>query len=113
MSSSLSRRDTIKTLAGIACLLFFPWESIGQIINEGCDKCKKAWYNLCKFATERYQFRYIEPTDSLPKVFIYGDSISIAYTEYVRAFLEDKACVFRLHENGTSSNEFIQKMETM
>ncbi len=113
MSSSISRRDILKILTGITCLLFFPLESIGKTINKGCDKCKKAWYDLCKSATKIYQFRYIEPVDSLPKVFIYGDSISIAYTEYVRASLEDKACVFRLHENGTSSNEFIQKMETM
>lgn len=111
--SSLTRRDTLKALGAIVCMSFFPLKSIGKTINKGCDVCKKAWFNLSKFATKRYQFRYIEPTDSLPKVFIYGDSISIAYTEYVRSCLQDKACVFRIHENGSSSNEFIQKMEAM
>lgn len=111
--SNLTRRDTLKILGAIACVSFFPLRLFGKTINTGCDKCKNAWLKLCKSATKRYQFRYIEPIGSLPKVFIYGDSISIGYTEYVRASLKDKACVFRLHENGSSSNEFIQKMEAM
>ncbi len=110
---SLTRRETLKTLGAIACVSFFPLKSMGTTINKGCDVCKKAWSNLSKLATTRYQFRYIEPIASLPKVFIYGDSISMAYTEYVRASLENKACVFRIYENGSSSNEFIQKMEAM
>nr|WP_299069451.1 SGNH/GDSL hydrolase family protein [uncultured Allomuricauda sp.] len=110
---SLSRRNTLKILGAIACVSFFPLKSMGKTINKGCDVCRKAWSNLSKFATKRYPFRYIEPVDSLPKVFIYGDSISIAYTEYVRASFEDKACVFRIYENGSSSNEFIKKMEAM
>lgn len=110
---NITRRDTLKILGAIACVSFFPSGSIGKTLNKGCDVCKEAWSKLSKFATKRYQFRYIEPIGSLPKVFIYGDSISMAYTEYVRASLEDKACVFRIHENGSSSNEFIQKMEAM
>jgi len=66
---------------------------------------------MSKFTAKRYQFRYIEPVKDLSKVFIYGDSISIGYTEYARASLEDLACVYRLHVNGGSSNDFIAKME--
>lgn len=111
--SNFTRRDTLKILGTITFVSFLPLKLIGNTINIGCDVCKKAWLNLCDLSTKRYQFRYIEPIDSLPKVFIYGDSISIAYTEYIRASLENKACIFRIHENGSSSHEFIQKMETM
>lgn len=111
--NTISRRETLKALYALVCVPFLPLGLIAQISVRGCDICKKAWFNLCTFASERYQFRYIEPINGLPKVFIYGDSISIAYTEYVRASLKNKACVFRLHENGTSSNVFIEKMEAM
>ena len=79
----------------------------------GCNVCREAWMSLCIPAASRYLYRYINPEPGLPKVFIYGDSISIGYTEYVRASLEGKTCVYRLHENGGSSNEFIRKMETL
>jgi len=84
-----------------------------SIEGTGRDICKDAWMGLCIPAASRYLYRYIKPVPGLPKVFIYGDSISIGYTEYVRASLEGKAWVYRLHENGGSSNEFIRKMETL
>ncbi|WP_439951249.1 SGNH/GDSL hydrolase family protein [Formosa haliotis] len=83
-----------------------------MVINEGCEACAAAWRNLSKFNATRYPFRYIEPTNGLPKVFLYGDSISIGYTEYVRATFEGKADVMRLHVNGSSSDQVILRMET-
>ncbi|MFC1761522.1 GDSL-type esterase/lipase family protein [Planctomycetota bacterium] len=82
-------------------------------IVKDSDACKDAWRGMHKFTASRYQFRYIEPIASLPKVFIYGDSISIGYTEYVRAALDDKACVYRLHQNGGASGGFVQNMERL
>lgn len=90
-----------------------PNKLLSQVVNNTCDICKKAWESLGKFTRTRYQFRYIVPVKNLPKVLIYGDSISIGYTEYVRASLENKACVYRLHTNGQSSNHFITRMETL
>ena len=111
MKIYVDRRKILKVLlsAGISALL--PIRIIGQAIEQGCDVCKEVWTKLSRFNATRYQFRYIEPEPELPKVFIYGDSISIGYTEYVRESLKGKACVYRLHENGGSSNDFIRKME--
>jgi hypothetical protein len=108
---NISRRETIKWLgtAGLASL--FSFRMLGESTAKMCDICKGAWLKLSTFTATRYQFRYIEPVAKLPKVFIYGDSISIGYTEYVRQSLTDKACVYRLHRNGGSSNDFIEYME--
>ncbi|WPR73179.1 SGNH/GDSL hydrolase family protein [Flavobacterium sp. NG2] len=105
-----NRRDFIKAISalGLACLL--PLDLLGATGHEGCRICKEAWNRLSKMNETRYQFRYIEPS-SLPNVFLYGDSISIGYTEYVRAALEGKANVYRLHVNGGSSHDLIPKME--
>ena len=107
----MKRRGYLKVLGkfGIASLL--ACKNFKMLPNNYCNKCKEAWEGLSKFNRERYQFRYIEPTAQLPKVFLYGDSISIGYTEYVRASLEGKADVMRLHLNGGSSDVFIERME--
>lgn len=107
-----NRRNFIKTISAFGLATFIPMDIFGAISDETCAVCKEAWIRLSKLNAVRYQFRYIEPTPNLPKVFLYGDSISIGYTEYVRACLKGKADVYRLHENGSSSHEFIQKMET-
>jgi hypothetical protein len=48
-------------------------------------------------------FRQIEDTPGLPRVLLIGDSISIGYTEMVRAELAGKANVHRIPENGAST----------
>jgi acyl-CoA thioesterase-1 len=48
-------------------------------------------------------FRHIEDTPGLPRVLLIGDSISIGYTEAVRAELQGKANVHRIPENGAST----------
>lgn len=111
--SNYSRRKTLKIIGTLSFTSLLPFRSIGNSLDPICDVCKEAWNKLSRFTGKRYQFRYIEPNADLPKVFIYGDSISIAYTEYVRASLEGKAGVYRLHENGSSSDAFIDKMETV
>jgi len=113
LENKINRRHSLKMMLSLGALSFFPTKLLSQVITEGCDVCKKAWESLGKFNKIRYQFRYVEPVANLPKVFIYGDSISIGYTEYVRASLKDKACVYRLHTNGQSSNEFIARMEAL
>ena len=77
------------------------------------DPARNAWHNLHDFTRKRYVFRYIEPSKRLPNVFIYGDSISIGYTEYTRCALHNQANVHRLHRNGGSSHGFIEFMETL
>ena len=110
---TISRRKSLRILGTLGLGSILSAGLSGQILAKGCEACKEAWKSLGKFTAKRYQFRYIEPIRDLPKVFIYGDSISIGYTEYARASLEGLACVYRLHENGGSSNNFIDKMETL
>jgi hypothetical protein len=107
----MNRRKTIKILALGVMSSFVPVQRISAMVINYTDVCKNAWVRLSKFNATRYQFRYIVPTPNLPKVFIYGDSISIGYTEYVRASLKGKADVMRLHVNGGSGDSFIAKMD--
>lgn len=58
-------------------------------------------------------FSYIHPKKGLPNVLLYGDSISIGYTNTVREELKGKASVFRIFNNGQSSHEFIPKMDKL
>ncbi|MCG9792338.1 SGNH/GDSL hydrolase family protein [Flavobacterium algicola] len=105
-----NRRKFIKTISILGLVPFIPIDLLGATNLGSCNVCKEAWNGLSKMNETRYQFRYIEPS-SLPNVFLYGDSISIGYTEYVRASLKGKANVMRLHVNGGSSHDLFLKME--
>jgi len=106
----MNRRKSLKLIsfAGVASL--FSSTMFASPTTAITDICLKAWKSLGWFNSTLYQFRYIAPQENLPKVFLYGDSISIAYTEYVRASLEGKAFVCRIHKNGKSSHNFIKGM---
>jgi len=108
----MERRKYLKVIGLFGVAVLMPIKMLGEVLGGLDDVCKQAWVQLSKFNATRYQFRYIEPTIGLPKVFLYGDSISIGYTEYVRASLEGKADVMRLHVNGSSSNRLIKNMES-
>ncbi|MEL7118587.1 MAG: SGNH/GDSL hydrolase family protein [Bacteroidota bacterium] len=109
----MQRRDVIRLLGIAGMSVFVPFHAIAKQSQNLCEVCKEAWHNLSNFNRKRYPFRYIEPTANLPKVLIYGDSISIGYTEYIRASLASKADVFRIHENGGASGAFISYMEAL
>ncbi|MEM9158428.1 MAG: SGNH/GDSL hydrolase family protein [Verrucomicrobiota bacterium] len=87
---------------------------VGCGLCQGGDSAKQAWTNLVgeKFA-KRAPFAYVENKDTLPNVLIYGDSISIAYTDTVRKELEGKANVYRLWCNGGDSSSFVGKVDKM
>ncbi len=77
---------------------------------------EEAWYGIAlrkKAADKNKAFQFVENNPSLPNLFIYGDSISIAYTPVVRDLLEGKANVYRLHVNGGDSSSFVSKMDTL
>jgi hypothetical protein len=78
------------------------------------DSVEDAWYSLVgeKFA-ERPQFAWVEDDPDLPNVLLYGDSISIGYTQDVREQLAGQADVYRIHRNGGDSARFILAMEAM
>lgn len=110
----MQRRKALKILGGAGMASLIPLKLFGEMRNVVNNPiCVKAWKGLSKFTAQRYQFRYVEPVKNLPKVFIYGDSISIGYTEYVRNSLEGVASVVRIHENGGASDSFITKMEKL
>ena len=73
-----------------------------------------AWHGLVgeKFSS-RPEFAYVENDPNLPNVLIYGDSISIGYTQRVREKLKGQANIYRLHLNGGDSGTFIHKMDVM
>ena len=84
-------------------------DNSGKKYNEAVSK--KAWDNLPK--PNNPAFEYVNPNKKLPNVLLYGDSISIGYTPTVRKDLAGKANVFRIYQNGESSDKLITKMETM
>lgn len=77
------------------------------------EKCEKIWKLLCGKSAEKAPFRYIDPDPSKANVLIYGDSISIGYTETVREVLKDKANIFRIHLNGGPTYRFRMAMEQL
>ena len=78
------------------------------------ESAEEAWNNMVSpKARKRAAFAYVENNKKLPNVFLYGDSISIAYTPYVRKALDGKANVYRLNSNGSDSSAVFSKMERM
>ncbi|WP_442511818.1 alpha-L-fucosidase [Novipirellula sp. SH528] len=74
---------------------------------------KDAWAKLAGNSVKRPEFAFVENDPSLPNVLIYGDSISIMYTQRVREKLSGKANVYRLYCNGGDSGSFVPKMTKM
>ncbi len=75
---------------------------------------KEAWTKLVgENFSKRAEFAFIENNEKLPNVLIYGDSISIHYTNTVRKQLAEKANIYRLYRNGGDSASFIEKMNKM
>lgn len=73
-----------------------------------------AWYKLVgKKFSSRPEFAFVENDAALPNLLIYGDSVSIHYTQRVRAKMAGKANVYRLFRNGGDSSTFIAKMSKM
>ena len=77
------------------------------------ESAENAWANLAGRFANRPEFAFVENNPDLPNVLIYGDSISIGYTQRVRAKIEGQANVYRLFRNGGSSQGFVQLMENM
>jgi len=78
------------------------------------ESAKEAWAKLVgeKFI-KRPEFVFLENNEQLPNVLLYGDSVSIHYTEAVRDKLASKANIYRLHRNGGDSASFIRNMKKM
>lgn len=90
---------------------------VGCVLLSGlayASSAKDAWDGLAgkKFAN-REVFKFVDNDPELKNVLIYGDSISIGYTQTVRESLKDKANVYRIYCNGGDSGSFIKKMTTM
>ena len=111
----MQRRILLKQLSALGLATVVPRSALAEFLyyEHDPETCKEAWKGLSDFAARRYVFRYIEPTKRLPKVFIYGDSISIGYTEFVRESLANSMDIYRLHVNGGDSSSLIEKMETL
>jgi lysophospholipase L1-like esterase len=85
-----------------------------SVLSISAETAQEAWNSLLSESLKkRPAFAFVENNPELPNVFIYGDSISIAYTPTVRAELESEANVYRLHVNGGDSSSIIQKVDTL
>ena len=105
----MSDARVFREMIGIGLLLVNLW-----IAPASADSAEEAWNSLVaeKFS-KRTEFAFIENNSTLPNVLIYGDSISIHYTNRVREQLSGKANVYRIHLNGGDSASFIPKMTLM
>lgn len=78
------------------------------------DSAKNAWLKLVgKKQSKVLEFAFVQNNPDLPNVLIYGDSISIGYTEPLKLKLAGKANVYRIFCNGGDSESFIPKMTKM
>ncbi len=78
------------------------------------QSAEQAWNSLLSIRFEKMpEFSYVENNPKLPNILIYGDSISIHYTDTVRETLLDKANVYRINLNGGDSSTFAPKMTKM
>ena len=78
------------------------------------NTAKGAWEKLVgKKFNSRPEFAFVENNPLIPNVLLYGDSISIHYTEQVRENIGNKANVYRLYRNGSNSGGVIAKMDKM
>lgn len=113
------KRDRFIKIIGFGALgLSMAPVAFAKSIYKKCDKqiCQTAWEKLCGNIGKVYKtdaFNYVHPKKRLPHVFIYGDSISIAYSATVMSVLKNKANVYRLFKNGGSSGHFISNMNQM
>lgn len=83
-------------------------------LGVSAETAEEAWNSLLsENFKKRGAFAFVENDPSLPNVFIYGDSISIAYTPTVRSELAGEVNVYRLHVNGGDSSSIIQKVDTL
>ncbi len=73
---------------------------------------KQAWEaQIGKAALDNAAYAFVEDDPTLPSVLIIGDSISIAYTDPVRAMLEGKANVHRIPVNGGNTLRGLDSLE--
>ena len=79
------------------------------------QQAEEAWKKLVRSprSLKRPTFQFVKNNPQLPNVFLYGDSISIAYTDATRNALKGKVNVYRLYCNGGDSSSFITKMKSM
>jgi hypothetical protein len=68
---------------------------------------------LGKKYVNQMAFRYVKNNPNLPNVLLYGDSVSIGYTEHVQESLRGVANVYRIHTNGRSSSDCIKNIKTL
>jgi hypothetical protein len=102
-----NKKPTISLLLGCFLLL----SPFSQAVE---PTAKDAWIKLVGAnVSNRAEFAYVENIPTLPNVLLYGDSISIHYTQRVRENLANKANVYRLYRNGSDSGSFIAKMDKM
>jgi hypothetical protein len=83
----------------------------------GATTAEEAWNKLTGAKNLKRPhgiFKYVKNDPKLPNVLIYGDSISMGYTPYVRKSLDGKANVYRIYRNGGASKDvipFITRLE--
>lgn len=78
------------------------------------DTAPEAWQALVgSNLSKRPEFAYVQNDPALPNILLYGDSISIGYTQPVRERLQGKANVYRVHCNGGDAASVIPKLTAM
>jgi hypothetical protein len=102
--------ENIKVVLSKVFLVLMLLLSSGSFAGEAKD----AWQKITgKKQSERPEFTYIVNDPNLANVLLYGDSISIGYTQAVRGKLQKETNVYRLYRNGGDSGSFINKMILM
>jgi len=99
-------RDVSVKIMFVACLIL-----TGTAV---ADPVKDAWNSLLNLKHAKQEaFSFVKNDPDLPNVLIYGDSVSIHYTQVVRDQLAGQANVYRIYENGGDSGTVIRRISHM
>ena len=86
--------------------------ALSAVIVVHAETAENTWNQIIsRMYAKHASFKYVKNDPGLPNVFIYGDSISIGYGQFVMKNLDGKANVYRLYCNGTSSDTVIRKFK--
>lgn len=95
-------------------LVFLILCAFGKARGEDIFESEESWLKALggnEKSLKNPAFQYVRTDPKLPRVLVYGDSISIGYTPFLREVLKGKATVQRIPRNGGDTQTGFETLE--